>query len=322
MIVVWRVTQRCNLSCPFCSYDRTLGGRRMDADAGAVAALGASLAEFQRRRGERVLVSWIGGEPFLWPHLREMTVRFTTEFGLRISATTNGTTLGSAALRAHLIEHYDELTVSVDSIGPAHETLRGWPGGFAVLKSGLSDLAARKRAMGRGPRLRVNTVLMRDNVAEFGPLCDELADWGVEEITFNQLGGRDRPEFFPAHRLSPRDVATLAELRPRLRVRMAARGVTLLGGDEYVRRIEASTMGERLPVHDCRAGERFLFVDETGRVAPCNYTVQALGIPLAELSGDDGMEFLSERFGAARRTCRPVTCDDCHSTQVWGKFAR
>jgi len=22
MIVLWRVTQKCNLSCPFCSYDR------------------------------------------------------------------------------------------------------------------------------------------------------------------------------------------------------------------------------------------------------------------------------------------------------------
>jgi MoaA/NifB/PqqE/SkfB family radical SAM enzyme len=86
MIVVWRVTQRCNLSCPFCAYDRSSSWPRRDADAAVVRRFGGVLAEYQRSTGDRVLVSWMGGEPFLFPPLSELSVWFTKELGLSVSA--------------------------------------------------------------------------------------------------------------------------------------------------------------------------------------------------------------------------------------------
>ena len=65
MIIVWRITERCNLSCPFCAYDRTLRRSRRDADPGAVDQFCRVLGEYRRRTGERILVSWLGGEPLL-----------------------------------------------------------------------------------------------------------------------------------------------------------------------------------------------------------------------------------------------------------------
>src|SRR5262245_1052614 len=144
MIVVWRITQRCNLSCPFCCYDRTLRRQRTEADLDSVLNFGAALAEFQHDTGDRVLVSWLGGEPFLWRHLREATVRLTQEFGLSVSATTNGTTLGSPEVRSLVGDNFAELTVSVDAPGAAHDALRGWPGGFAALERAVTGLARRK----------------------------------------------------------------------------------------------------------------------------------------------------------------------------------
>ena len=94
MIVVWRITQRCNLCCPFCAYDRRGSWPRRDADLETIRRFGVVLSEYQRRTGDQVLVSWIGGEPFLFPSLAELTVFFTRDLGLRVSATTNGTTLG------------------------------------------------------------------------------------------------------------------------------------------------------------------------------------------------------------------------------------
>ena len=73
MIIVWRVTQSCNLSCPFCGFDRRLDRVRRDADVETVTRFGAVLSEYQRATGDRVLVSWMGGEPLLWPPLRELT---------------------------------------------------------------------------------------------------------------------------------------------------------------------------------------------------------------------------------------------------------
>jgi MoaA/NifB/PqqE/SkfB family radical SAM enzyme len=321
MIVVWRITQRCNLCCPFCAYDRRGSWPRRDADLESIERFGVVLGEYQRLTGDRVLVSWIGGEPFLFPRLAELTILFTRQLGLRVSATTNGTTLVSAGVRDHVIAHYSELTVSVDGIGEIHDKLRFWPCGYATLRRSVRQLAEAKRSAGRGPRLRANVILMRQTVAEFEPLCFELADWGIEEITFNQLGGRDRPEFFPRHRLLPDDAACLQNQVPQLRERLTRLGVRLKGGDAYLRRIQASSRDETIPVADCRPGEQFLFVNELGDAAPCSFTSSGYGVSLAELDNVQALLDLPIRFARARHERRLAPCEDCQSTQVFEKFA-
>jgi MoaA/NifB/PqqE/SkfB family radical SAM enzyme len=321
MIVVWRVTQHCNLSCPFCSYDRTLSLPRVQASLETVMRFAAVLSAYQKTNDDPVLVSWIGGEPFLWRHLREATLRLTDEFGLRVSATSNGTTLGSADVKRLIVERFSELTISVDAPGAAHDALRGWPGGFDRLERHVSEVAREKAIAGRGPLLRINTVLMRDNLPRFEELCLRVAAWGVNEITFNQLGGRDRPEFFPDHRLRASDVDHLEDFVPALRARLAERGVRLNGGAGYVRRMRASASGDALPMRHCGVGRRFLFVDERGLTAPCNYTVEQIGVPLNELGSVEAFSALPIQLEAARERCRPAACEDCHSTQVWDKFA-
>ena len=320
MIVVWRVTQSCNLSCPFCGFDRRLDRVRRDADVETVARFGAVLSEYQRATGDRVLVSWMGGEPLLWPPLRELTEHFTRRLGVRVSTTTNGTPLGSRVVRDHIVEHYSELTVSVDGIGTAHDDLRGWRGGFAHLRRVVPMLVAERQARGRGPLLRVNVVLLHDTVGDFERLCTELAGWGIDEITFNQLGGEDRPEFFPTHRLLPSDAEWLTANIPRIRKRLASLGVRLGGGKGYLRRLLATAGGQRIPVGDCGPGERFLFIDELARVAPCSFSTRDYGIPLDEIDTWQSLQQVPRRFSAMRAASRAACCDDCHSTHVFEKF--
>ncbi len=321
MIVVWRITERCNLTCKFCGFDRDLPRPRRDADPQAILAFGALLTEYQRQTGDSVLVSWLGGEPLLWPPLTDLTRAFRNKYRLAVSTTTNGTSLGSAEVRAHLLEHYSELTVSVDGVGALHDQLRGWPGGYVSLQQNVTALARAKRARGHGPVLRANVLLMQQTLAGFERLCIELAGWGIEEVTFNQLGGNDRPEFYPAHRLLPEQAEHLAAQLPRLREELAARGLRLHGGAGYLRRIQATARGERLVVHDCQPGRRFLFVDELGRIAPCSFTASAYGVPLNELRSVEDLCQLPHRFAGLLRR-RPLSaCEDCHSTQVFEKFA-
>ena len=320
MIVVWRVTQSCNLSCPFCGFDRRLDRVRRDADVETVARFGAVLSEYQRATGDHVLVSWMGGEPLLWPPLRELTEHFTRRLGVRVSTTTNGTPLGSRVVRDHIVEHYSELTVSVDGIGTAHDDLRGWRGGFAHLRRVVPMLVAERQARGRGPLLRVNVVLLHDTVGDFERLCTELAGWGIDEITFNQLGGEDRPEFFPTHRLLPSDAEWLTANIPGIRKRLASLGVRLGGGKGYLRRLLATASGQRVPVGDCGPGERFLFIDELARVAPCSFSTRDYGIPLDQIDTWQSLQQLPRRFSAMRAASRAACCDDCHSTHVFEKF--
>jgi MoaA/NifB/PqqE/SkfB family radical SAM enzyme len=320
MIIVWRVTEHCNLSCPFCGFDRRLERERRDADVDAVRRFGAVLAQYQRATGDRVLVSWMGGEPLLWAPLRELTEHFTRRLGLRVATTTNGTPLGSAIVREHIIEHYSELTVSVDGVGAVHDELRGWRGGFGHLRRLMPMLVAERQARGQDLLLRVNVVLMRETIDDFEPLCAELASWGIDEITFNQLGGDDRPEFLAEHRLSARDAEWLSDNVPRLRDELAQRGVRLSGGTSYLQRVVATANGQRIPVADCGPGEQFLFIDELARVGPCSFTAGRYGIALDELDSPEAIQELPHRFSAMRAARRSAHCDDCHSTHVFEKF--
>ena len=314
LVVVWRVTTRCNLACPFCAYDRRLSFPRVDADADLIARTGPALAQWSESTGRPVLVSWIGGEPLLWPPLAELTRQYRA-LGLSLSTTTNGTPLSRAEVREHLAAHYSELTVSVDAIGAPHDALRVWPGLFDEVRRSVKQLAV--ESAGTGLLLRANVVLMRDTIAGFPALCRELTAWGIREITCNQLGGRDRPEFFPANRLLPSQIEQLQPIWPDLQRELADAGVRLCGDSVYLERMAASARGERMLVDDCGPGQRSLFIDETGRVAPCSFTVEEYGVPVE----DTDMAALPARFTSMRK-CRPSPqCRDCHSTQVFGKFA-
>jgi MoaA/NifB/PqqE/SkfB family radical SAM enzyme len=321
MIVLWRVTDRCNLACSFCAYDRRLPIARRDAGEDPVRAFAAVLGDYRRFTKEPVLVSWIGGEPLLWRPLFALSALLKDVYGIRVSATTNGTTLHQPAVRRQVLETMSELTVSVDGFADLHDALRGWRGGWKRLKASVTALAAERDEAGSPCRLRANVVLMHDNLADFSRLCEELAGWGIDEITFNQLGGRDRPEFFPAHRLTPQDAQALAALVPPLQERLAARGVRLCASAAYLGRIEASAAGRPLAVPDCGPGARFLFVDERYRVAPCHFTADELGVPLAQLQSAQDILGLASRFARARAARTPRVCGDCPSTQVFAKFA-
>ncbi len=321
MIVLWRVTDRCNYACAFCAFDRRLPGMRRDADPALVRRFGAVLGEYARMTGERVLVSWLGGEPLLWEPWRETSRWLREQPGIAVSATTNGSTLHLPAVREGVLAVLSELTISVDGLAPFHEAIRGCPGGWARLREAVLAIVRAREAAGGTLKLRVNTVLMRDNLDGFRALGEELCDWGIDEITINQLGGRDRPEFFPSHRLRPCDVVALRALLPDLQARLAARGVRLCANPAYLDRIEASALGQSLPVADCAPGGRFLFVDEAGRVAPCAFTGAHWGVPVAELHDAAAVLALPTRFREARRSAPARVCDDCPSTQLHAKFA-
>jgi AdoMet-dependent heme synthase len=224
-------------------------------------------------------------------------------------------------VREHILAHYSELTVSVDGIGPVHDTLRGWPGGFRALREAVRQLAEAKRRNGRGPMLRANVILMRQTIADFESLCVALADWGIEEITFNQLGGRDRPEFFPMHRLLPENVAWLMGEIPRVRTRLSDLGVRLKGSNNYLRRIEFSSRDGTIPIANCHPGERFLFINEDGIASPCNFTTRGYGVPIEELNSSRALRELPAHFAWLQSEKRLASCEDCHSTHVFEKFA-
>jgi len=321
MILVWRITSTCNFGCSFCAYDRGLSRPRASADPAEVRRFALLLADCAARRGDRLLLSWLGGEPLLWKPLLPLSRQLARHPAIAISATSNGSRLDSSSVRNRILADFAELTLSVDGLSDTHDRLRAAPGSFARIEHAIARLVAERAVRGSPLRIRVNTILMRDTFAQFPALCHRLADWGVDEITFNQLGGRDRPEFHRDQRLGMRDACKLRDMLPVLRAELAPRGMWLCAGERYLDRIVASSQGMALAVDDCGPGEMFLFVDEAGVVAPCSFTQSRYGIPVSELRTDADVLALPARFRRARSQARDPQCDDCPSTQIFGKFA-
>ena len=321
LLVLWRVTERCNLGCRFCGYDRSLARLRREVRPDTALAFGAVLGRYRRETGRRVLVSWLGGEPLLWAPLAEISAQYRQRHDLDLSLTTNATRLARPEVRAMLLQHYAEVTVSVDGDAPFHDSVRGQSGLHASLVKSLSALANAKRAAGAGPLLRANVILMRGNVESFPALCRELTRWGIEEITFNQLGGNERPEFFPDNRLLPQQVHLLRRELPPLRAELSRLGVVLRGSAQYLERMAASSLDSAIAPADCAPGQALLFIDEDSYVSPCSFTSRDYGVPLADIDTPAALAALPMRFAALRNGQRAPACADCHSTQHFGKFA-
>ena len=161
---------------------------------------------------------------------------------------------------------------------------------------------------------------MRENIGEFSRFCLEMAEWGFHELTFNQLGGNDRPEFFPTHRLLPDQVRRFRRELPALARRMSDLGLRIRASEEYLERIAATTQGRRIPIDDCQPGEQFLFIDEFSRISPCSFTCGEYGIPLDAIGTAIGLNDLPSHFAELRCHHRPTCCDDCHATFMFNKF--
>lgn len=317
LVLVWRVTERCDTACPFCAYDASLRLERGDVDAAEVLRFGSLVAGWAQARGRSTLISFLGGEPLLWPPLAEVAEALRAR-GAALAVTTNGRALAVPRWRRLAGALLDEVTVSMDGPPEVHDALRGRPGAGAALLGALSALRA-ARGSGTRPRLRVNTVLMRDNVARFAELVKLVAAAGADELTFNALGGRDRPEFYPAHALQPSDVGALAAALADLRADAAADGLTVSGAPGYLTRLLAWTTAQALPIADCGPGQQLWFIEADGRLAPCSFTLEA-GVPIDALRTGSDLDALPARLADRRAACRPAACGDCPSTQQHGKW--
>src|SRR5205814_7874127 len=89
------------------------------------------------------------------------------------------------------------------------------------------------------------------------------------------LGGRGRPECLAQHGLE--DAAWLREELPAIRGRMARLGLRVCGSVGCSARIAQAIEGVRVAVAECEPGQRYLFVDERGRVGPCSFTLVGYG---------------------------------------------
>jgi molybdenum cofactor biosynthesis enzyme MoaA len=248
------VTRRCNLSCGYCTeYD--------DVSAAV------PLAELRQRidalhRLGVVNISLLGGEPLLHPEIDQIVAYANRS--AQVSITTNGFLLSETLIARLNAAGLSNMQISID-------TLRPDPTGY--IQKSLKALAPKLARLKRLARFDVHV-----NVV----LCANTKDQFLE--TLQQL----------------------RTLKQRVSVNLVhdANGAVEVGGPEYVALWDQfyregapflfieyeygrQLLQGKRPRWQCRAGARFLYVDELGKVQFCSSQRGRLNKPVTEYTRAD-----------------------------------
>jgi len=124
-IVVWNITNRCNLKCVHCYAN---AGISIELSTEECKKILAELSEFKVP-----LILFSGGEPLLREDIFELA-DFAKKRRIRVALSTNGTLIDRDL--AEELKVFDYVGVSLDGIR-AHDTFRGMSGAFEASIKGL-----------------------------------------------------------------------------------------------------------------------------------------------------------------------------------------
>ncbi|WP_424006841.1 TIGR04053 family radical SAM/SPASM domain-containing protein [Haloferax denitrificans] len=272
-VLIWEVTQACDLACDHCRADAT-PARHPDE---LTSAEGTRLLEQAREFGPGQLVVLSGGDPLARPDLVDL-VEYGTDLGLRMTLTPSGTSSLTPETVADLADAgVRRMALSLDGATAAsHDAFRGEDGSFD------QTVAAARAAREAGLPLQINTTVCAETVDELPALCDLVADLGAVlwSVFFLVPVGRGRVLDPISPERAERVMEWLTEVSED-----APFGVKTTEAPHYrrvaiQRRRDASDapptdgIGRRLGI---TAGDGFAFVSHTGDLFPSGFLPASAG---------------------------------------------
>lgn len=171
------LTKACNLRCSFCiSYESLAEKHWLDFDL------------YRRVAAELFPSAWdvqfcSGGEPFVYPHIRE-ALKLATDYGCHTTVTTNGMLL-NPNVAEWLVEDQSlrKMWVSFDgATKPTLERLRRGAN-YDRIVSNVRELVRLRRARNKAwPKVAMRFVMMKSNARELPELIRLASDLGVYHV--------------------------------------------------------------------------------------------------------------------------------------------
>lgn len=162
LMVVWNITQACNLRCVHCYQNATA---RPAADE--LTLEGKLRVVDQMGTAGVPFLAIAGGEPLLSPDLWSVLAR-ARERRIHVSLATNGTLLTPRNVARLLAAGVKYVEVSVDSVLPQeHDSFRGQPGAWQRAIQGIRNSVKGGMRTGYATCFTRNTVETVDDVIEF-----------------------------------------------------------------------------------------------------------------------------------------------------------
>lgn len=162
-LVIWEVTQACDLACQHCRANAVTEPHPLSLSTGQGEKLLRDVAEFGR---PHPLMVFTGGDPFKradLPHL----VRYARELGLHCGVSPSATPLLNKESLGEVAEAGAQVvSLSIDGSHPElHDAFRGVPGSFARTLDGC------RWSQELGMKLQINTTLGRYNLHDLVDLA-------------------------------------------------------------------------------------------------------------------------------------------------------
>jgi len=317
-IVVWNVTQRCNLACAHCymeakdraSRDELTGdeARTMIDD---IAAMGSPVLLFS------------GGEPLMRPDLFDLG-RYAIAQGLRVVISSNGTLITPEMAAEIAAVGFSYVGVSLDGSQATHDEFRRKDGAFQAAITGI------QRCLAAGVKAGVRLTLNRRNAADLDAVLDVVEREGVPRFCMYHLVYAGRGREMVADDLAPAETRRVVEhLLDRTRD-WHERGIEteVLTTDNHAdgilveQRVAAQEPSRLAEVREllrrhggCSAGTKMANVDARGGVHPCQFWSHVtLGNvrerPLSEIWSDESNELLAKLRHKADHLAGP-RCGGC-----------
>ncbi|MGH8293892.1 MAG: radical SAM protein [Steroidobacteraceae bacterium] len=270
------VTRRCNLSCGYCNeYDD-------HSDPVPFPVLAARIDHLAKLN--TAAVTFTGGEPLLHPYLPEI-VRAARKRKMIVTLITNGFRLSRERIVALNTAGLQGMQISIDNLKPDAISMKSLESVERKL-----DLLAKYA----GFRVNINSVLgiSDDRTRDVVAVAETAARYGF----FHSVGvlHDDRGAVKP---LSPIQMAAYR--------RVTQISPSLVHGLNY-RLFQKNLMQGRPNSWKCRAGARYLYICEQGKVHWCSQRRGYPGIPLLEYTRSD----LQREFNT-QKACSPLCSLSC-----------
>lgn len=264
------VTRRCNLSCGYCNeYDKVSAPVDTDLTLRYI----DHLAELGT-----CIVTFTGGEPLLHPDLDKLVARVVSH-NMVCTSITNGFLLSTQWVERLNKAGLKLLQVSVDNLDPNESSQKS----FNLLKKKLSVLDKAKF------NVNINAVLGSSPIEETRELARQVRDLGFY-MTVGLLHGGDGT--VDSGLINTDDLESLyAEMQMYRR-----RSITHRFGEGW----EYEMIRTGHSNWKCRAGARYLYIDEDGIVSYCSQRRGDPGIPILEYGQGDIRHYFAERKGCEK----------------------
>lgn len=258
------VNERCNVKCRYCEYWRLkhyVQEMSIEEWQSALKSIKDFVGTFS--------INFSGGEPFIKPGFIDL-LAWCNSNGIAAGVTTNGSALTLRNVEKVVSANPFNVNISVDAPNAdVHDYLRGYPGLFDKLSTGIRFLLAERDRQGKQFPINIKPTVNSKNFR----LMPELVEWAMSiGVSCVQLQPMDRwtPETYDELWIEEPELPELERVIEQL-IKMQRNGAPILTPAAILRLFPDSFRGKKAPeeVMPCRVGLRDFFIRANGQVEVC-----------------------------------------------------